>query len=477
MNVLLIQPPDAQPAVEAIDSSGGLAQGIMPPWDLMCVQTFLQKHTRHISRFIDCRLMHDLERELVSQIETLAPPRILVVNCPTLSLGQAAAVLDMAKRHFPAMRTVLCGAYPSTFPDQVADIPRVDFALAGDPEPILRNLLDYIDVEQRLKRVPGLILRNQRDAKPYWLPRLHSLSMPDWDGVYWGDYTTGGGTMVCRAEIRLSRGHSRTNADRAFDGLSEPLRLWPMERLAKQMLKCVHTEVNEAVLSDPPGVWTHDRLMEWATLLAHQRNAQPWSVRVLPMEFSEDLIEQLKQARCRRVHVVFPTCDKVLFKRYGLPADLRGFFKTVQSMASGSVQLCAHIWVGGPEETRGETERATAMLRKLGHNPYIIEPFPFTLDSPLYQAVREAEIPLPGLTEWIQWSRDPWIKERPVALWGGREQVRPMEQEIRRIHWLLNRTPSRAFTKLLRTLRSRNWIELLEDKAIGWLHRRRSAEL
>lgn len=472
MNVFLVQPPDAPVAVEPLDSAQGTLDLFAPPWSLMCLQSFLRKHTRHISRFIDCRLMHDLESQLVARLQELAPPRILVINCPILALGQVAAVLEITKRHFPAMRTVLCGEYPSAFPDHVAEISRADFALAGDPEPILRNLLDHLDVAQRLRRTPGLIMEGSLKTEPYWLPRLAGLALPDWKDVFWNEYSDHLHVHACRAEVRLTRGHSRSPADRASGCAGAPLRQWPMDRFAQLISQCSHTEIKEVIVEDPPGFWTHERLEQWVRELLFIRNLQPWSLSIMPMALSDELVADLRESRCFRINVVFPSCDRSILATYGIKLDWRHITHTFQSLTAKGIRVYPQYWIGNPEQPRGESEQIIQSIRRLSLCDYRVEPFPFTIDSPLYEELAE-QTTAPLLDEWIKWSRDPWIMERPVPLWGGHAGRDALEAELKKVQASLQRSPTLLWARIRHQLRSRNWIETLEDKAISFLQRDR----
>lgn len=437
----------------------------------MCLQTYLQKHTRHISRFIDCRLMRDLEMELVRSLEELAPPRIMVVNCPILALGQVAAVLEIAKRHFPTMRTVLCGAYPSAFPEHVADIPRADFALAGDPEPILRNLLDYVDVEPRLRRTPGLIMYGSVKIKPYWLPRLNALPLPHWEGIYWRDYQQG---HACRAIARVTRGHAGTAGQRNHGECAQPARVWPLDRMAQFVSRCSNTEIGEVMLDDPPGHWDDQTLSAWTQALLHVRNAQPWGLTIHPLPLSEQLMDNLVETRCKRIDVLFPSLDRQVLSQYDLKLDGRGLEATWAYLRAQGIYVFPRFWLGSPEEPRGESDRIAQFIRRFALCDYRIEPFPFIIDSPLYaEHIENGEAA--HLQEWIKWSRDPWLEERPVPLWGGRQRVAELDEQLQSIRKTLQRSPGLTWARWRNALKSRNWIELLEDRAIDWLQRRRTA--
>lgn len=428
--------------------------------------------TRHICRIVDCRLMDDLEQELVAHMEQLAPPRVAVVNTDILSLGQTAAILEIIKRHYPTMRTVLCGDYPSTYPEHIRHIPRVDFALVGDPEPILRNLLDYIDVPQRLRRTPGLMTPDQQTVSPYFLSDMRPLSLPDMSRIYWREYSAGLDPARCRVGVRLTRGHANVPANRAGGQVHQPFRMWPMDRMAEWISKCAHTEINELRLTDPPGFWDEDRLIEWTRELLRSRNAQPWSCSLHPHPLSEDTIAEMREAGCKHIDLIFPSCDREVLARFELRIDWRALGHTLRTLAAYNIQVCPRFWAGGPEEHRGEATRIAEVIRRFGWCDYRVEPFPYRIDSPLYEA-QDTYDTSPPLDAWIRWSREPWIEKEPVALWNGAEGIQALQETYRLIQKTLQRSPQLMWTRIRRALQSQNWIELLEDKALDWLQRHR----
>ena len=440
----------------------------------MCLQAYIRKHTRHLCELVDCRLMHDLEAELVSYINGMPPPRMVVVNATCESLAEVTAVLDIVKRNFPKIRTVLCGAFPSAFPQQIAEIPWVDFALIGDPEPILRNLLDYIDVEQRLRRTPGLYLPSAPTPKPYWLPKLHGLALPNWDDHFLSGYREGAYASGCRAGIRTTRGHSRAPLDDAYGGMDEPLRQWPLDRVASFVSRCSHTEVSEVLLVDPPGYWSESILANWTQHLRNARNGQSWGVMLHPMALPESLIIEMQETKCHRVDFIFPTCDRELLREQGIVTDWREISGTMEMLSSMGIRVYPRFWVGGPSSARGDAARIAQTILRFRRVDYSVEPMPCQLDSPLYVNHCD-QSGAPSLQDWIGWARDPWSKERPTPLWGDETALADLKKELRTIDKALQKNPRMAWTRMKRRFRSRNWIEVLEQKALSLLHKRNTA--
>ena len=466
MNVLLVQPPDPIRPVPPVGTAAGHNLLFAPPWNLLCLRTYLQERTRHICTFVDCRTFQDLETELVAAVKAVAEPRILVVNSSCEEIGETVAVLEITKRVFPSIKTVLFGSYPSSHPSQVLSIPRVDFALAGDPEPILRNLLDYLDVEQRLRRIPGLVFQGGQTSESYWLPDLKGLSLADWQGVFWGAYRADLTESVIRAEVRVSRGHSHTPSDRAFGGYQEPLRFWPMDRLATRFQKCAGSGISEVFLTDPPGIWTADRLAAWCSALSQVNNSQPWGLQLLPAHLTEEQARALSSALCRRVVFLVPSCHEDRLKKYGCLVSPRELTATVSLLQDFRIEVEVHFWAGGPEEEKTDIRRVVDIVRALNFCPYRVEPFPFSLDSPLARDL-DQKTTFPRLEDWIHWSRDPWTVERPVPLWNGKQGIATLSAELQQIQSAVTRHPKRLFQKLAGRFNARKWIAYLEEKALG----------
>ncbi len=438
----------------------------------MCLQRYLLDRTRHLCRFVDGRLFSNLEEELAGHINSMPPPRILAIHATALSIGEVSAVTDIARRRFPHTRIILFGDYPTEFPELAATMPRIDYALAGDPEPILRNLLDYIDVPQRLRRVPGLVIPGVTQPSPYWLNNLSGLSIGQWNDIFWNAYRVGPVHPVCRAEVRLSRGHTRSPSDRALGGRSSPLRYRPLDRMASLVQKCSHMEVNEVHMSDPPGVWTEETLLRWCRALLDLRNVQPWSLRLYPVPRNDETILNLIETRCRRLELIFPTCDRNLMDKYELAFDTRALSRMLALLQEWRVRVHVNFWIGGPEESRGEADRILHMARRFKHCQISVHPFPFHFDSPLYNDIWQNDtMEIPRLEEWIQWSLDPWMVERPLSLWKNRDKPEILQKQLKRIRKSIQRDPGFYMARFMEEIRTRNWIEVIEDKAVHLLRR------
>ncbi len=442
MHVILVQPPDAPAPIPESAGPWTQARSLVPPWDLLCLRTYLHRHSRHLCKVVDARLFGRVEQDLVAAIQSVPAPRLLVVHAAPAGIGEATGIVVMAKSYFPDLRAAMIGPFPSQFPGQVAAMPQVDFGLAGDPEPILRQLLDNIDLPPRLAHIAGLVTRATVAPESAWLPQLNSLVLPEWEDFFWPPYQAATPGHARRVSARLSRGHTHRPADRAAGRCREPLRLWPDDKLAAAFDSLSHRNIAEILLADPPGLWTDQRLRSWCAALRRRMNIQPWAFRLLPQDIPADLAADLAASVCRRVEFLVPAWTAEDLAGYDCTLDPPRFKRTLETLKACAIQPDLVFWIGGPGARSHDHLAMSRLVRGLGHYHFVMAPFPFEIDSPLYEEISRTAA-LPHLDDWLRWSRAPWVLERPVPLWHGAAGVGQYQETIRRLQRALALHPGR----------------------------------
>ena len=473
MHVILIQPPDPAPPVEPMDSSYGSASTITPSEELLSLLAYLRHHTRHGCTFIDTRLLQDPDQHIISSIRNAPSPRIVVIPVSTEGLGAAAGILELIRKHEPNVRILAIGSHPSTHPEHALALSPFSAALCGDPEPLLHHFLEYADVPSRLQRTQGIAMREGPVTTPFWAADLKGLALPDFQGVPWAGYSLPHPRKGSIASIRLSRGHTKSPADRALGRSAEPLRIWPFDRIAASMHKCAAVGIVDVFLGDAPGFWSEERLQAWCSALVAANNTQPWSFQMLPQALKPETHALLDEACCRRVEVIFPTCSPDVMERFGISPDLEDAAESIFRLQDVDIELEARVWVGGPEEGKNEREHIVRALSLLGFMPYSLHAFPYRFDAPMQKEVPD-DVERPSLAEWISWSCNPWSEEKPVLLWGGKAALDRVENEMIGVEKAINRHPKRRILRIAQALQSLNPIRSLEDRALGMFDHRRS---
>jgi len=421
-HIWLIQPMDPLPTVTPIDGAGGDSVRFSPAWDLLCLHAFILGRTGHTCDLIDVRLFDSVSSALGNITDRSNPgiSGLALIYATVQNLGPATSVIEFIKLNYPDITIVICGPYASSFPDTVNLIPNIHYGLSGDPEIILRNLLDFTDIEHRLKQVPGLIIHgHERVYSPHWVTNLNGLSLPEWKTVRWATYHSDIHSTGARVEARLSRGNTDKLTDIVFPLPNEPLRVWPLNLMAQLLQKCPRQGIYEIFFADPPGFWTSERMTEWCRQLGMVRNTQSWAFQMIPRMLSDAEVTELANQGCKRIELLIPSCDPELRKQFGYELNDEQLHVLMQKLSTNKIKPQLVYWLQGPDEKSNEAENLLRHINALHVPQFSIYPFPFHHDSLYYQSMKNRGMNPPPLTDWIAWAQRPDQGSAPPALWRG----------------------------------------------------------
>jgi hypothetical protein len=464
----LIQPNENHPPILPLDAAGGATVHFSPAWDVICLRAFLLERTGHTCSLIDTRLFDTLPQafaDAVAETPSGASAMALIYTT-TQHIGSAGDIVRYLQQHHPEMPVTLFGPHIASFPETLALLPGVDYGLCGDPEMKLRHLLDALDIPHRLRLVPGLIIPGEAIKAPQWATELRSLSLPDWPGIDWHPYRHDPLIRGAHIEARLSRGHPGTPADAAWPGAGEPLRVWPLDRMARALQRCSGSGINEVFFADPPGFWSDQQLVRWIDQLRILRNTQEWSFQLIARDLPDTIISELSLHGCHRIEMIVPSLNPQHRRELGMTIDEQQLKQLVIRLRNAGVDPQIIFWVEGPWP--GESGAATLhdKIKQLGRPSYAVYPFPFHHDAPLYRQLVEAGFQPPPLDAWMAWAQRGAASDPPVAMWGGHEARKRAETTIRDLHRQIGRDPWRTLKKWLpggdANLRS-----LLENRALS----------
>lgn len=125
------------------------------------------------------------ETELLDRLRA-AGPDILCLSSTTLAIFNAAAFAAAAKQLFPALTVIIGGPHATAAPTETMErFPAFDFAVVGEGERTLVELLRALKADASPTAVPGLVCReggSLRDTgrRPF-IADLDSLPDPAWD--------------------------------------------------------------------------------------------------------------------------------------------------------------------------------------------------------------------------------------------------------------------------------------------------------
>ncbi|HMP89829.1 MAG TPA: hypothetical protein PJ991_06495 [Kiritimatiellia bacterium] len=447
----IIQSAPPPPQVTPVDAAGGASVRFSPAWDLLCMQEFLLERTGHTCRLIDTRCYETIDAAL-NQLNEPPDPRatqVAVIHATQNTMESAAGIAAIIKKQYPHVITIMCGPLSTSFPEVIGYLPDFDFGLAGDSEVILRNLLEFLDIEHRLKLVPGLIIPGKISKGPHWVKDLSSLSLPEWYRIDWHPYLNAHNIRGIRVEARISRGHPGTRQDFPWPSPDEPFRIWPLQPLAQLMQKCSGHGISEIFFTDPPGCWTTEALTSWNRHLKTLRNTQPWAFQMMPRHIPVELMSELAGNACRRIEFIIPSCNDELCKKLGIELTDRELMAMFASLKKLNINPQIKYWVHGPGEAGGEVSRLLQHIRSMGYPSLSIYPFPLHHDSLLYRELHGKVKNTAPFSSWIEWAQHPDQSTPPPPCWGGATGVQECNEIIQTLHRKLKRNPWRKLKRMI----------------------------
>jgi radical SAM superfamily enzyme YgiQ (UPF0313 family) len=304
------------------------------------------------------------EQETVDRLAALAP-ELIVVNTSSATIG-----LDMRVGHrageAAGAPVALLGSQVTHTPDYVMQESNVDFAVRGEPEYTLRELVETLQGGKDPMQIKGVscwrngqVLHNEDgsriedlDALPY--PARHLLPnalyrMPDMEQPF----TT----------IQSSRG-CPVNCSYCGYTLSQGLR-W-RGRSAENVVDEIadaHEKygVKSIVFRDPLFSFKMDRVAEICSLLLDRRIPVKWQCETAIRYLEEGLLFQMGRAGCVSVSLGVESVDPELQKKYsrGKLKSMEHAIAVVRACRKAGIRTRIFFMLGFPEDTR-ETIRATA---------------------------------------------------------------------------------------------------------------------
>ncbi len=404
MRVLLVHPPEGHVGVPPEAERTQILPEDPGAWDLLCLARFLLGRTRHQPLPVNLRGRTPDEAGLRMALRDAGPAEVAVIRADPAWLPSAARVRRALREDRPDLPLVLIGPHPTWFPEEALALDGgVAFAVAGDPELVLRPLLDHWGNPKRVHHIPGLQGEGFR-SPAVWTSDPSELSLPSAP-----DMRFLGHPHDVAPALRLTRGPAAQGADPfAPDGPRPPLN-WPVAQVAARMAGGSGLGLSGMHVADPPGHWTPATLAAWTDALGRADNRLPWQVALRPFEVSTSQIEDLKLTHCHRVVFAMdrPGPEPAPEWRKWLPVWSR-------SLAEHGIDAVLRIRVGGPAAAVDEQVAAILGLAALAPECRLsVVPLPFSFTCPYLADTREDL-----LRTWGDWMRAPLDTPFPGPPWG-----------------------------------------------------------
>lgn len=156
--ILLVHPLGYQKEAAVKDISR--LANIMPPLGLAGLAAYLQKNAVE-SAIVDCYAHPDSDNLITDYLKS-ERPAFIGLSCTTSGFLDGVRIARLAKKISPGIKTIFGGVHVSAMKEKaLADFPELDFAVVGEGEQTLLELMRNFDDDPG--KIEGIVFRTQNE--------------------------------------------------------------------------------------------------------------------------------------------------------------------------------------------------------------------------------------------------------------------------------------------------------------------------
>ncbi|MFA4941967.1 MAG: radical SAM protein [Patescibacteria group bacterium] len=128
------------------------------PLSLAYISSFLRKNGHEI-KLIDC-IAEKMDVKNLVKVAKDFSPNIIIINTAFPSIKGDMETASELKKILPSTRMAIIGLYPTLFEDRfLKEFTIPDFAVIGEPEWVIKNLVKSLETGEKLDGIDGLVWR------------------------------------------------------------------------------------------------------------------------------------------------------------------------------------------------------------------------------------------------------------------------------------------------------------------------------
>jgi len=455
MHLLLIQPPNRNQVWAGV-SGDYMNKGFhaFPPQQIMALSAYLKAHTQHRVTMLDCQkdqLDYDQIQRRIAEIN----PDIVGTTSNTHLIYDVHRVTQAAKALDPKLPVIMGGSHVWSYPLEAMALPEVDYAIRGDGERPLVQLLEALEQGGELGAIRGLLYRDEHGEivrNPEQEPHkdLDGLPFPDREGLDLDGYYTAGMVGARCSTMVTSRG---CPYDCPFCSTYTTYRHRSAANVADEFEHCQRLGITEIYFVDDTFNMPERRLRELADELLRRKTTVTWATKMTCAQLSYETLARARAAGLVRVHLGVeagtPEGQLAIGKSTSELDHVRKVFGWCNQLG---IKSAAYMMLGLPSErSAADIMRSAAFVEQIDPTFVIwalYSPYP---DTKLWQD--GAKLGLWRGDEWLKHMVAPTARPNLPVAWT--EHIPQPEQEriLKKLMFRFYTRPKRI-VRLAGTIRS-----------------------
>ncbi len=321
---------------------------------------------------LDGKIADNLNKKLDSKNYDIICTGHTGIGCPVIE-----KITEVIRNHHSKPKILLGGALITSEPELMADLLDFDFAIVGEGEQTVVELLDHLKENRDLGEVDGLIIKDKMGNKIFTKPRrrmrdLDSLPFPDFEALGYDEYldnmASNDGQLFGELDyprcyyILGSRGcafqctfcyHSLgvNYSERSFDNIIEEIK-FALKRY----------KINHIYFYDDLFNVNKRKMYEFCKKIKPIVDQNPWRFRWTCQSWvggvDKDLLREMKNSGCSWVSFGFESYSDAVLKSMHKPTTSKNINETVEALKELKMPILGNFIFGDVAETK-ETANET----------------------------------------------------------------------------------------------------------------------
>ena len=346
-------------------------QGIYPPLGILYIAAYMQEHDFEMT-VIDAQA-EDLNHAQVAERVAEIKPDVVGITAMTFTLVDCKLVIREIRKRLTT-KIIIGGPHTAIFPDECFDPEGLDadYVVVGEGEKTLIRLCHDIEIGKAKDK----IYRQQT-----FIEDLDELPFPARDLTVVDKYYSVLSADTPTTTAFSSRGCPFSCAYCDRPALGKGFRAMSASRVADEMEWCEKRGIKEIFFYDDTFSVSMDRVMKICNEIKKRNIKIKWDVRTRVNVVNDELLRNMKEAGCERIHFGVETANPRVVKELQKGTTNLQVEKAFDMCKKHGIKTLAYLMMGNPTETWEDVMETYALTMRIKPDfmqMTILSPFPAT---------------------------------------------------------------------------------------------------
>lgn len=371
MKICLINPPNTYELVGNDPVIIKDQQGVYPPLGILYIAACMQQAGYEVS-VIDAQA-EDLNHTQIAERVHEIKPDVVGLTAMTFTLVDVKLTVQEIRKKLKTI-IIIGGPHTAIYPDECFEKEglNADYVIVGEGEKTLVRLCQDIEMGKAKDRIYRQLS---------FIEDLNELPFPARELTLVDKYYSVLSEDTPTTTAFSSRGCPFSCAYCDRPALGKGFRAMNATRVADEMQWCQEHGIKEIFFYDDTFSVSMKRVMEICSEVKRRNIKIKWDVRTRVNVVNDDLIKNMKEAGCERIHFGVETGNPRVVKELQKGTSIEQVEKAFDLCKKYNVKTLAYFMMGNPTETMEDIKDTLALSRRIKPDfmqMTILSPFPAT---------------------------------------------------------------------------------------------------